>query len=147
MIAIWSFIKKWIQEIQNMRIIAIEFVFVGFVFLQWINPIRMISIRGNFLQYLNLSWLTYGLLSHKKPTNNVENFSLSLPQRNYRIWSLWPAKQLKNDPIPIFESKHNDLSEFNQYDKDDTPQFYNPQCPHLNCDLRHSVCISNLIKF
>ena len=57
MITIGTLIKERVQEIEDVAIIAVEFLLFGFVLLQRFNPLGMISITGHFLQDLNLSLL------------------------------------------------------------------------------------------
>ena len=57
MVAIRSFVKERIQEVEYVAVVSVEFLLVRLVLLQRFNPLRMISIAGNFLQYLNLSLL------------------------------------------------------------------------------------------
>ena len=57
MVAIRSFVKERIQEVEYVAVVSVEFLLVRLVLLQRFNPLGMISIAGNFLQYLNLSLL------------------------------------------------------------------------------------------
>ena len=57
MITIRSFVKEGVQKIQDMAVISIVFFFVWLVFFERFYPLRVVSITGDFLQDLNLSWL------------------------------------------------------------------------------------------
>lgn len=57
MITIGSLIEERVQKIEYVTIVAVEFLFVRLVLFQRFNPLRMISVTGHLLQYLNLSLL------------------------------------------------------------------------------------------
>jgi hypothetical protein len=58
---------------------------VRFVLVQGLNPVGMIRVAGNLLQYLNLPCLSKELLRRRTPTGSAANSSLSSLPRNYRI--------------------------------------------------------------
>jgi hypothetical protein len=85
MITVGSLVQERIEQIQHVRVIPRNILLVGLVLLEGLNPVWMISVAGNFLQYLNLPCLLNHLLNRKKPIGNGANSSLSSPQHNSRI--------------------------------------------------------------
>lgn len=49
MITIGSFVKERVEEVEHMAVISIVLLLVGLVVLQRFDPIRMISVAGDFL--------------------------------------------------------------------------------------------------
>jgi len=49
MIAIRTFIEEGIEEIEDVAVVTIEFLLVGFVLFEGSDPIGMISVAGYFL--------------------------------------------------------------------------------------------------
>lgn len=82
MITIRSFVEKRVEEVENVAVISVVFLFVGFVILERFNPLGMIRITGNFLQDLNLSWLETSLLHRRRLRGNAVSSSLSLRQHS-----------------------------------------------------------------
>lgn len=64
MVTVWSFIEEGVEKIEDMAIVAIVFFFVGFVMLEGFDPLRMICVAGDLLQYFDLS-------HRKKPPSSV----------------------------------------------------------------------------
>ena len=56
-VAVGPLVEEGVEEIEDVGVISVVVIFVGLVGLEGLNPRRMISITGHFLQYLNLSWL------------------------------------------------------------------------------------------
>jgi hypothetical protein len=49
MISIWSLVEEGVEEVEDMGVVSVEFLFIGFVFLKGFDPIRMICVAGDFL--------------------------------------------------------------------------------------------------
>lgn len=49
MITVGSFIKERVEQIEHVTVISIVLLLVGLVVLQRFDPIRMISVAGDFL--------------------------------------------------------------------------------------------------
>ena len=57
MVAIGSFVKEGVEEVEYVTIISIKCFLARLVLFERFNPLWMISKTGHFLQYFNLSWL------------------------------------------------------------------------------------------
>lgn len=56
-VAVGPLVEEGVEEVEDVAVVTIILLFVGFVLLERFNPLGMISITGHFLQDLNLSWL------------------------------------------------------------------------------------------
>jgi hypothetical protein len=49
MVAIGSLVEEGVEEVEDMAIVSVVFLFIGLVLLERFDPIRMISVAGDFL--------------------------------------------------------------------------------------------------
>jgi hypothetical protein len=49
MVAVGSLVEERVEEVEDMAIVSVVFLFIGFVVLEGFDPIRMISVAGDFL--------------------------------------------------------------------------------------------------
>jgi hypothetical protein len=49
MVAIGSLVEEGVEEVEDMAIVSVVFLFIGLVLLEGFDPIRMISVAGDFL--------------------------------------------------------------------------------------------------
>jgi hypothetical protein len=49
MVAIGSLVEEGVEQVEHMAIVSVVFLFIRLVLLEGFDPIRMISVAGDFL--------------------------------------------------------------------------------------------------
>ena len=49
MVAVGSLVEEGVEEVEDVAVVSVVFLFIGFVVLEGVDPVRMISVAGDFL--------------------------------------------------------------------------------------------------